>query len=709
VRAEEIADDREALERTERAEQLRSSLETEEERNAKLADLHEEIANHVMEARAARDAGIALPSAATRLGLIEIPKPSAITKSLTALASHRTKLEELALKSVDADAEATKADGAREIERAGLEVVAKANEEVDTRRAERATATQQLEEARTARDQLPGLERAAAAARERADAATSLTTTRSRFAEAERNAAKAERAAIKARKAAQDLRQRYLDGIAATLAGGLADYQPCPVCGSVVHPALAVAASNAVTKDQLDRADGTADHADDAAKAATEAASVLATEAASLEAKAGTIADDPAAGIEEADRATAELLSATELSGNIESLEELRTALDALLTDLEKNIADANTDVAISLETATAAEGRAAAMRAEIVNALGDGTTPQAALETLDDLIGALDVLARDAEQETPLRAAHTAAIEHLGRELMTSPFTDAQDARSALRDDDVRTDLALRLKQHDDEVVKQQGVLEAPDLADLTDERPDTAAAQAVVVQAEEAYTAAVEHQKGATDAQTELTRLSDEHRTGEAVLGKLRKRANLVSGVADRCAGRVPPKVSLQRWVLAAYLDDICLHANARLEAMTAGRYRLLVHREGERGGSKAGLGLRVRDAFTGEEREVTTLSGGETFQASLALALGVADAVQAQTGGVHLDALFIDEGFGTLDPDNLQLAIDELDRLREGGRMVGVISHVGALHERIRSGIEVIATDRGSTVRVGEIALP
>jgi exonuclease SbcC len=103
------------------------------------------------------------------------------------------------------------------------------------------------------------------------------------------------------------------------------------------------------------------------------------------------------------------------------------------------------------------------------------------------------------------------------------------------------------------------------------------------------------------------------------------------------------------------------------------------------------------------------VTTLSGGETFQASLALALGVADAVQAQTGGVHLDALFIDEGFGTLDPDNLQLAIDELDRLREGGRMVGVISHVGALHERIRSGIEVIATDRGSTVRVGEIALP
>ena len=89
-----------------------------------------------------------------------------------------------------------------------------------------------------------------------------------------------------------------------------------------------------------------------------------------------------------------------------------------------------------------------------------------------------------------------------------------------------------------------------------------------------------------------------------------------------------------------------------------------------KGGRGGRNAGVGLKVLDAFTGEEREVSSLSGGETFQASLALALGVADTVQAHSGGVHLDASFIDEGFGTLDPDNLELAMDELDRLREGG---------------------------------------
>ena len=102
------------------------------------------------------------------------------------------------------------------------------------------------------------------------------------------------------------------------------------------------------------------------------------------------------------------------------------------------------------------------------------------------------------------------------------------------------------------------------------------------------------------------------------------------------------------------------------------------------------------------------MNSLSGGETFQASLALALAVADTVEAKAGGLHLEALFIDEGFGTLDPENLQLAMDELDRLREGGRMIGIISHVGALKERIRAGIEVRAGEHGSTAQVVRTAL-
>ena len=258
-------------------------------------------------------------------------------------------------------------------------------------------------------------------------------------------------------------------------------------------------------------------------------------------------------------------------------------------------------------------------------------------------------------------------------------------------------------------EVTKQEGVLASPDLAELPGERPDTAAAQEAVVLANEGYTNAVERQSEAKRAKTEIDRLAGKHRQGLEALSEKRARAQLLTSVANRCQGKADPFISLQRWVLSTYLADICGYANQRLELMTSGRYQLRLTDEGGRGGRNAGLGLRVLDAYTGEEREVSSLSGGETFQASLALALGVADTVQANAGGVHLEALFIDEGFGTLDPDNLQLAMDELDRLREGGRMIGIISHVGALRERIRSGIEVVASEQGSRVLVGSLMMP
>jgi exonuclease SbcC len=256
--------------------------------------------------------------------------------------------------------------------------------------------------------------------------------------------------------------------------------------------------------------------------------------------------------------------------------------------------------------------------------------------------------------------------------------------------------------------VIELKGVLASAELADLSQERPDSAAAAEAVLATDSARTAAVERHSEARGAQLEIQRLSSEHRSGSSELAARQERAQLLSAVADRCSGRAAPYISLQRWVLSAYLGDICRYANQRLELMTSGRYQLRLSDEGGRGGRHAGLGLRVLDAYTGEEREVSSLSGGETFQASLALALGVADTVEAHSGGVQLGALFIDEGFGSLDPANLQLAMDELDRLREGGRMVGLISHVGALKERIRYGIEVLSSDQGSRVQVGTNAL-
>jgi exonuclease SbcC len=157
----------------------------------------------------------------------------------------------------------------------------------------------------------------------------------------------------------------------------------------------------------------------------------------------------------------------------------------------------------------------------------------------------------------------------------------------------------------------------------------------------------------------------------------------------------------MTLSSFVLAARLEEVAGAASVRLLKMTQGRYTL-VHTDGAaRGGARSGLGLLVRDAWTGRDRDTGTLSGGETFQASLALALGLADVVQAEAGGTRIEALFVDEGFGTLDEDTLDEVMDVLDGLREGGRVVGLVSHVAELRARIPAQVHVRKGRQGSTV--------
>ncbi|MBI5608852.1 MAG: SMC family ATPase, partial [Deltaproteobacteria bacterium] len=189
----------------------------------------------------------------------------------------------------------------------------------------------------------------------------------------------------------------------------------------------------------------------------------------------------------------------------------------------------------------------------------------------------------------------------------------------------------------------------------------------------------------------------------------GDLEARYAVVKQLASTCNGDNPKGLPLQRFVLAGLLDDVLRAANLRLHHMTRGRYALLRKEEITDRRRAFGLDLEVLDAYTGQQRPATTLSGGEGFLASLALALGLSDVVQGYTGGIRLDALFIDEGFGTLDPETLELAIKALVDLTSGpnaaGRLVGVISHVPELKARLAKGIEVEvrADGKGSRVRV------
>jgi exonuclease SbcC len=175
--------------------------------------------------------------------------------------------------------------------------------------------------------------------------------------------------------------------------------------------------------------------------------------------------------------------------------------------------------------------------------------------------------------------------------------------------------------------------------------------------------------------------------------------ERYEVIGRLADVANGDNPRHLSFQRYVLGAFLDDVLVAASQRLHLMTKSRYRL--ERTERRFGGKAaaGLNLEVYDAWTGVARPVATLSGGETFQAALSLALGLAEVVQAHAGGMYLETVFVDEGFGSLDDEALDLAVSALMGLGEDGRLVGIISHVSELRERIDARLEITAGKTGS----------
>ncbi|NIB44961.1 SMC family ATPase [Pseudomaricurvus alkylphenolicus] len=181
------------------------------------------------------------------------------------------------------------------------------------------------------------------------------------------------------------------------------------------------------------------------------------------------------------------------------------------------------------------------------------------------------------------------------------------------------------------------------------------------------------------------------------------LEKRYAVIGTLADVAAGKTGDRINLQRFVLSVLLDDVLVVASQRLKRMSKGRFELYRQTEKGKGAGAFGLELMVEDAYNGKQRPVATLSGGESFMAALSLALGLSDVVQAYAGGIRLDTLFVDEGFGSLDPESLDLAINTLVDLQASGRMVGVISHVPELKERLNVRLDVHASRQGSTTEL------
>jgi len=692
-----------------RAEALRPSLEAERTAHRELLELEHRLRRELERAAAVRDGARGLPDAVVALGLLKLPESADLQRSRTALATRRVEVEGVVRQAEEARQARERAARALALhQRAGAES-AQFQGRLQGLRDQRLAAETALQAARSAADRLDGLSQAKNSLAERALASRQVRKGRRLEGEAIESLAAAEHRLQQASSALKTLRDRQLAGMAARLAGDLSTGTPCPVCGSGHHPQPARTAADAVHQGQVEAAEAALSQAGQEQQAAVVHLADIRVRLEAVLEKAGAAAEDPAAAVAAAQQAELTLSAAQQQAERLPQLERSLAEQARQITSLEASLQAATTTAAVQERNAAAEIQRAAELEAAVAAELGAGLAPRQVLESLAAVEQALETLARSSEAGARLRTRQEQAATRLARDLVAAGIADAAALTAALRSEPERTSWRQTIKAFDGALTSQRAILAAPDLQDLPELRPDTAASEAAETAADAARTTAVERHSEARGAEDDIHRLCEEHRRLAALLADQQARAEQIAAVADRCQGKLPPYISLQRWVLSAYLADICAYANQRLDLMTSGRYQLRLTDAGGRGGRNAGLNLRVLDAFTGEEREVTSLSGGETFQASLALALGVADTVQAHSGGVHLDALFVDEGFGSLDPDNLQLAMDELDRLREGGRLIGVISHVAALRERIRSGIQVIASDQGSTLQVGSTAMP
>jgi exonuclease SbcC len=301
---------------------------------------------------------------------------------------------------------------------------------------------------------------------------------------------------------------------------------------------------------------------------------------------------------------------------------------------------------------------------------------------------------------ELRARTAADVARRHAEERVAEAGFADLLAAADALLDPARAATMRSRVTAHDQQWSVVTATLAEPELADLAP-RPDIPAIT-------ESYRSATGVREDAVAALAEARRctaaldgLSAELTAVEVELDDRRAVAEQVSALADLVNGRGANtlRMRLQSFVLAARLEQVAEVASRRLRDMSGGRYTFLHSDAQGRHGARGGLGLDVLDEYTGARRPTKTLSGGESFMASLALALGLADVVTAESGGVQIDTLFVDEGFGTLDPRSLDAVMTVLDELRRGGRTVGVISHVEELRTRITSRLEVLTGRHGS----------
>ena len=645
---------------------------------------------------AARQAELAAAKPALDAARAEADRHAGDAAQLDALTAQVTQAQS-ALAAYDAlDALCRQQTEARDAARLAAAQAHKRRTQLDSLNAALAAAETELAALADADTRLLALQTRSAQLTQRGEALAKLEQ---RLADCQRQAKAAHKAqeSYRAAAAAQDdartrrdaLERAFLDAQAGLLAESLVEGAPCPVCGSTHHPARALLPHTAPTQAQVEAARQAAAEADRQAQNASAAAqSAL---AATNEAKTSLRRD--------AETLLPERFTAPE--GTVPLTFALMTNV---LAEENAALQTAQTDCKAQCRQAEADCRRKAQLEADRQEKIRQRP--------------ALEQAAAEADRSAAAQNASADALEgQIAERRAALPYPRRADAQAALDklEADRRTlrtgmDTAQRKLKHAEQTVAAAEAAVEALTAQQTAAQKELPARSAEELTAQQTELTAARETLRSREKQLSAQLLPNrktaaQYRAAAEARQTLESRWQWVSALAATAGGTLTSKqkIKLEAYIQMNYLDRILRYANTRLMQMTAGQYELeRIGAENQR--SQSGLDLGVIDHYNGTRRSVKTLSGGESFKASLALALGLSDEVQSSAGGIRLDTLFLDEGFGSLDEESLELAIRVLSGLTEGDRLVGIISHVGALKDRIDRQVVVHkARTGGSTVEL------
>ena len=565
-------------------------------------------------------------------------------------------------------------------------------------------ATEALRLMRADADTLPEAASALRAINERLDASMQADLLRSALLGASDKLREATVAAKLANAAAADGHDLWIAQSASALALELEEDTPCPVCGSTAHPAPAPAADGEITREQVAELDQARDRAESELRDAQARHQDLVRRIAQLNEVAGA----PTPTLEtERDRAA-------ELVAKLEALTPQISEIEAALAQ-ERTRLDGLTDaLASARESAASLASTLQERESALAAAVARVETERADYNSLDERAAALDerahraaALAGACADWDNARAALAQARRAL-TDALTEQGLQADSWRTLLLPLPQVESLEARVAAHEKALFAAREALASERLTRAAAaSAPDLEALTETARKAEE-DAAAASRASGILEqhcAQLEAARASLEQAL--EALARAREQAGPIRRLADIAAASGPENLAstpLSAWVLIARLEEVLAAANPRLAAISSGRYELVSVPDDGTASRKSGLGLAIIDHDTDALRSPRTLSGGETFYTSLALALGLADVVSAEAGGVELRTMFIDEGFGSLDSHTLSLVMAQLQALRCAGRTVGVISHVEEMATQIADQIQVRPLpEGGSTLSV------